>query len=171
LDLAARMRTFGGHHLHDTPPMKNILEADDRAAVMARILRVRPDSERRWGRMTPHQMVCHLTDAFETMVGEREAVDTGTPFTRTVMRFAAVNLPIRWPRGVRTAPEVDQEIGGTPPGVFEADLEHLSASVDAFVARVDPVAMRHPFLGRMSRSEWGRWGYRHVDHHARQFDL
>ena len=28
---------------------------------------------------------------------------------------------------------------------------------------------RHPLFGRMTNGEWGRWGYRHVDHHLRQF--
>lgn len=29
----------------------------------------------------------------------------------------------------------------------------------------------HPGFGRMSQSDWLRWGYRHVDHHLRQFGV
>ena len=32
-------------------------------------------------------------------------------------------------------------------------------------------AATHPIFGTMSKTEWGRWGYRHVDHHLRQFGL
>jgi hypothetical protein len=151
--------------------MKCIFDARDKEEVMSRILRVRPDSTRRWGRMSAHQMVCHLADSFAATLGDRAAVHTDTFFTRTVMRFMAANVPLPWPRGVRTMPEVDQERDGTPPAGFAADLERLDRVVDGFVTRLDHVTMRHPFLGPMSRGEWGRWAYRHVDHHARQFGL
>jgi hypothetical protein len=29
----------------------------------------------------------------------------------------------------------------------------------------------HPILGRLSRGQWMRWGYRHMDHHLRQFGV
>jgi hypothetical protein len=40
-----------------------------------------------------------------------------------------------------------------------------------FVERMDPNTLRHPVFQKMSAAEWGRWAYRHVDHHARQFGL
>jgi hypothetical protein len=27
----------------------------------------------------------------------------------------------------------------------------------------------HPFFGPLTREEWMIWGYRHIDHHLRQF--
>jgi len=29
----------------------------------------------------------------------------------------------------------------------------------------------HPLFGRLTTAEWGRWGYRHMDHHLRQFGV
>jgi hypothetical protein len=29
----------------------------------------------------------------------------------------------------------------------------------------------HSFFGRLSRTEWLRWGYLHMDHHLRQFGV
>ena len=45
--------------------MKNgtLLHPDARAEILRRIEALTPESERRWGRMTAHQMVCHLSDA------------------------------------------------------------------------------------------------------------
>ena len=45
--------------------MKNgtLLHPQARAEILRRIEALTPRSERRWGRMTPHQMVCHLSDA------------------------------------------------------------------------------------------------------------
>ena len=41
--------------------MKNgtLLHPDARAEILRRIEPLTPESERRWGRMTAHQMVCH----------------------------------------------------------------------------------------------------------------
>ena len=42
-----------------------------RAAILRRIEALTPESERGWGRMTAHQMVCHLSDACRAALGER----------------------------------------------------------------------------------------------------
>ena len=151
--------------------MKSILNEAHRKELMSRIGRVRPDTSRQWGRMSPHGMICHLTDSFVGVLGDREIADVSTLAGRTIMRFVAVSTPIPWPKGVPTTREADQERDGTPPGDFQADVERLLRVTEDFVARLDPGTMRHPLFGRMSAGEWGRWAYRHVDHHARQFGL
>lgn len=151
--------------------MKSILNDADRKEVLGRVARVRPDSARQWGRMSPHGMVCHLADAFASVLGDREAKDHSTLLGRTAMKWFALSTPVPWPKGVPTLPEADQERGGTKPVDFDADLARLLALAEAFPSRLDATSMRHPLFGRMSRGEWGRWAYRHVDHHARQFGL
>lgn len=151
--------------------MRNLLNGDDRREVLERLSRARGDAPRQWGRMTAHGMLCHLTDSFEACLGDRTVPDASTPFLRTVGRFVAVTLPMRWPRGLPTLPDVDQEKDGTSPGDFERDRIRLAEVTEDFIRRIDPAAMRHPALGRLTASEWGRWGYRHLDHHLRQFGL
>ena len=60
--------------------MKNgtLLHPDARAEILRRIEALTPRSERRWGRMTPHQMVCHLSDACRAALGERRVPVIGT---------------------------------------------------------------------------------------------
>jgi len=151
--------------------MGSLLDPEQRATVMRRILAVKPDSPRRWGRMTPHQMVVHLTDAFLGCSGKRPSKDRSNLFRRTLMRWVALSAPIRWPHGFPAPPEIRAEGGGTAPEVFERDLERLAEAAEAFVRDLDPATYRHPLFGPVSAAEWGRWGWRHVDHHARQFGL
>jgi hypothetical protein len=51
--------------------MKNttLLHPEARAEILQRIEALTPRSERGWGRMTPHQMVCHLSDACRAALG------------------------------------------------------------------------------------------------------
>src|SRR4029453_15646366 len=91
----------------------DLADSAQRAALVARLRRLAPDSPRQWGRMTPHQAMCHLSDSFRAIMGDRSASSIATPFSRTVIKWIALNAPMKWPTGVKTMPEVDQEIGGT----------------------------------------------------------
>jgi hypothetical protein len=143
------------------------------AAADALILRLRtigPDAPRRWGRMTDSQMVCHLSDSFRAVMGEREVGSAETFFRRTVLRWIALNAPMRWPTGFPTRPEMDQTKGGTPPAEFAADVADLETLIRRFCADPRDFAFaRHPLFGAMSDRDWARWAWLHTDHHLRQF--
>jgi hypothetical protein len=138
---------------------------------MARVRRLAPDSTRQWGRMTPHQAVCHLSDSFRAMMGRSHVSPATTFVSRTLMRWMALSTPVKWPAGVRTRPEVDQEIGGTTPVDFDRDRLALEALMEEFAGRTSADLQPHPMFGRLSTAEWQRWGYRHLDHHLRQFGV
>lgn len=50
--------------------MKNLFEAASQAEVKARVQRLRPDSEREWGKMSVAQAVAHCAASMETALGE-----------------------------------------------------------------------------------------------------
>lgn len=154
--------------------MKTLSRPADLAEIHTRLARLRPDAQRRWGRMSAPQMVCHLTDAFRNLLGERPTAG-GPPLgrvRRTALKWVALYVPVPWPRGIKTRPEADQERGGTPPGGFAEDVAALRAACDRFLAARAELARRPHFLfGRLSEREWARWAYLHMDHHLRQFGL
>jgi hypothetical protein len=88
-------------------------------------------------------------------------------------QWIALYLPVPWPAGtLKTRPEVDQEVAGTRPGDFAADVAALEALVEILAARTVCVdGHPHPVFGRMSEAAWLRWGYLHMDHHLRQFGV
>ncbi len=150
--------------------MKTLARARDQAEILRRLRTVRPDSVRRWGRMSAHQMVCHLADAFAMALGERPVKPTTGFLRRTAVKWSALYLPLPWPPGIRTSPETDQEQGGTRPLDFAEDLARACALLELVTApsgRLDRTP--HPMFGAMSEAAWLRWGYLHADHHLRQF--
>ena len=153
--------------------MKSLGKADDKQEVLSRLQRLQPDSQRRWGKMTPHQMICHLNDSFKSVIGERDLLgDKSNLLTRSLVRWIALYAPLKWPHGVRTMPENDQEQGGTPPEDFRRDLNDLTAMIERVTrAERDFQWRRHPLFAEMSEHDWMRWGYLHVDHHLRQFGV
>ncbi|HET9275354.1 MAG TPA: DinB family protein [Gemmatimonadales bacterium] len=153
--------------------MKSIAQETALAELGARLRGLTPETPRRWGTLTPAEMLCHLGDATDSVLGLR--VPPGpTPAgrARPVLKWLMLYAPMPWPRGVRTRPGVDPRQGGTRPEDFERDrarvLRGLSELAAATSERLTPI---HFMVGPMSRGDWQRWAYRHVDHHLRQFGL
>jgi len=151
--------------------LRSLATPADAEDIRRRLQALGPDSVRRWGRMTVHQMVCHLTDSFRVAMGRKAVRPRTSPFHRTVVKWFALYLPLRWPAGVATTPELDQAAGaGTPPREFATDVAELASLLALITTVPRPFEWdRHPVFGRMSDAEWLRWGYLHVDHHLRQF--
>jgi hypothetical protein len=150
--------------------MKTLARPEDKAEILRRLKTVRPESARRFGKMSAHQAVCHLSDSFLAAMGRRPVSDASNPLTTTVVKWIALYAPVRWSPGHRTRPEIDQQVGGTKPAEFATDVAALEALVEQVAAR--PRAFEwspHPIFGTMSDSDWLRWAYLHVDHHLRQF--
>jgi hypothetical protein len=151
--------------------LKTLARPRDKAELLHRLRTLRPDAARRWGRMSAPQVVCHLGDSFRMGMGRMPVSDATGPWQRTIVKWIALYVPLRWPRGrILTRPEIDQEIGGTRPGDFAADVAELEALVELVTAPARSFGWHpHPIFGRMSDAAWLRWGYLHMDHHLRQF--
>lgn len=148
--------------------MKTLGEPTVLNEVLSRVAALRTDSVRAWGRMIPGQAICHLDDSYLVCVGEKPVKDVSNPFSRSVMKYVALNVPMKWPKGVPTGPEIEQGKGGTPPAQFESDRQRLLKNLERF-ATMDLSNAHHPMFGAMSHQDWMRWAYLHADHHLRQF--
>ena len=149
--------------------MKTMARAQDKEEIVRRLRTIRADSGRRWGRMSAHQMICHLSDSFLAVTGQRDVSPASGLLQSTVIKWIALYAPLKWPRGVPTRPEVDQEVGGTKPSHFAADVTQLEMLVELITTRKGCFGPTHPIFGNMSNTDWMRWAYLHMDHHLRQF--
>ena len=140
-------------------------------SLIERLNKLHPERPRAWGRMTPNEMICHLCDAFEVALGERPFVPAETWMQRTVFKYIALRTSYVWPKGLKTRPEVEQGAGGTAPTSLETDRVRLIALLRRFAAAGTRHGGAHPGFGPMTAEEWLIWGYRHTDHHLRQFAL
>ena len=150
--------------------MKTLARREFQAEIVRRLRCLRPESTRRWGHMSAHQMICHLCDSFRMATGQKLVSDASGRMQRTLVKWIALYLPLQWPVGLQTRPEVDQQCAGTRPVEFASDVAELEALLEFITTREKgfdwPV---HPIFGRMSRAAWLRWAYLHMDHHLRQF--
>ncbi len=139
------------------------------ARLVTRLRALTPTSARRWGTLTPHEMLCHLGDAADSVLTRGRG---GHARRRPLVKWIALYTPLPWPRGVRTLPSVNPREDGTKPTDFDTDRDRAIEGL-ANVARATPDALpdSHSIFGAMSAEDWYRWAYRHTDHHLRQFGL
>ncbi len=152
--------------------MKTVADPAVVQSLKERLGALRPDSQRRWGTLTPHEMLCHLGDAAEMVLRVRPRTNTVAQRQRPLVKGFGLWTPFRWPHGWRTNPSHDPRIDGTRPTEFAADLKRAIAGIEALaVANGDALDPTHGFFGIMSVIDWQRWAYKHTDHHLRQFGL
>ena len=152
--------------------MKTFTQENGRQEIIERLKNLHPDLPRRWGKMTAHQMVCHLSDSFLMVMGEISFSPADNLFSRTVMKWMALHMPTPWPKGIKTRPEADQLLLGTKPAEFAADIDRLTRLIDRYADQSRDFEFKmHPIFGSMTEYEWMRWGYLHCDHHFRQFGI
>lgn len=152
--------------------MKRLDNLREKREILRRLRTIRQDSKGLWGRMSPHQMICHLKDSFQMALGEKEVKSIGNFLHKTIVKWIVLSLPLPIPKNRPTLPEIDQEVDGTHPLRFEKDLEDLIKLIERFADQADPLyATDHPIFGTMSVGQWSRWGYIHTHHHLQQFGV
>jgi len=119
--------------------------------------------------MNVNQMLCHLDDSYKVALGERKASPATNLIQRTLVKWIALQAPMKWPKGTPTRPEIEQGKGGSKPIDFRQDLASLLTTFDRFCDALPSPCVQHPIFGEMTALHWMRWGYLHADHHLRQF--
>ena len=146
---------------------KSLWEARARAELLERLEQLSPEAKPRWGRMNAPQMLAHLINWMEMADGRLPTVDKRLPMRHPPLKqFIIYWMP--WPKGVPTAPEL---IGREGPDWASAHAA-VRTLIQSFEKR-DPKAPWpvHPAFGKMTSRAWGVLGYRHTDHHFRQFGI
>jgi hypothetical protein len=148
--------------------MKNLFEAATVEEVKERVARLRPDSDRLWGKMNPAQALAHCSAAMEMAVGEKlpRRILMGRLLGRLAKKSMIVNeKPM--PRNAGT----DKSLVVSDERDFVAESQRLSEFIDRFAAGGPGVCTKHPhfFFGPLTPVEWAALMYQHLDHHLRQF--
>jgi len=145
----------------------SLFEPRDRAAMVARLESLRPETTRQWGKMSIAQMLAHCQQPLRVAMGE-------LPLKRSLLgilfgRLAKKKLldPKPWQRSMPTAPEFKI----TDERDFATEKATLLALVKRFGEGGPHVVTKqpHPFFGPLTVDEWQQLQWRHLDHHLRQF--
>lgn len=147
--------------------MKTLWDSSVREELAQRLDRLKPDASALWGRMNASQMVVHVADWFKMATGELPTADKKLPIRFAPLKQFIIYGP-PFPKNVPTAPELLVRQCED----WDTECASLKETMNSFASR--PVAIelpRHPAFGMLSRRAWGVLGYKHMDHHFRQFGV
>jgi hypothetical protein len=150
--------------------MPTLRNEADRKALVERLARVTPESRAQWGRFDAPRMMCHLGDALDEGLGRRTIPRLGPGLGPALLRhFPVKHLAIYvvpMPKGAKAPRELLAE----EPGDFETNRRRVVAAVEEMAAMPSGRAPDHFLLGSMSYGQWNALGWKHIDHHLRQFN-
>jgi hypothetical protein len=134
--------------------------------IVSRLDKLGPTSQPQWGKMDAAQMMAHCAIPFEVYFGEKKMKRSllGILFGRVAKKQLFGDKP--WKKNMPTSPvfKVAEEKN------FEAERARLRNIINRFATEGYAVTQsKHPFFGHLSSQEWAMLGYRHLDHHLKQF--
>ncbi len=149
--------------------MKTLWNPDSRTALIARINRLTPEIRPLWGRMNANEMVAHVTQGMRMGLGELE-----TKPRKTIFRYWPLkHLFVYWIPFPKSAPAPREVVTrGKELAEWNNGVAELRATFDRFAGReLNAMWPVHPVFGELSGKAWGALGWRHLDHHLRQFGV
>ncbi len=146
--------------------MRMLHDAGYRAGIERRLRQLRPESPRKWGRMSVGQMLWHVNEAMEAALGLVQLPPAKSPLPRPLMKFIVINMP--WPRGAPTLPQwvADRDRD------FASERDRCLRLIDELAAkRLGDEWPHSPVLGHMSGNDVTRLHAKHLEHHLKQFGV
>ncbi len=149
--------------------VKNLFDNSSYIEITERLNKLTPDTPRQWGKMNVAQMLAHCTAAFKVPLSEK-------PLPRMFMgRLIGSLIKSKlydskpYGKGLPTAPNFIIK--------DERDFEKEKAALLDLVSQFnqkgpDKVGnYPHPFFGKLTKEQWGKSMWKHLDHHLRQFGV
>jgi hypothetical protein len=151
--------------------MKNLFDAAVARQVKARLEKLGPHSERRWGKMTAAQMLAHCSMSMQWAVGE--AVPEPASFPARLMGRLVKPMVFRNEDPLRKNSPTARSLLVAGERDLARERDRLSGLIDKFAAGGAAGCTSHPhsFFGKMTPEEWSILMYKHLDHHFRQFGV
>ncbi len=146
----------------------NIFTDADYHAIVQRINYLTPQGKRRWGKMNLPQMLQHCAIQLKLALGNLPGTKPESTFLfRTaVVRWLSLYI-IPWPKGFETPSVMNMLTNNMSVESLDIEKAQLLDLLQQIIQKQS--LARHPFYGLLSKKDWGRLIWVHLDHHLKQF--
>lgn len=150
--------------------MKSIFDQKTYQEVLSRLDDLSAEHQAKWGKMNVNQMLKHCQKAILVAFGE-EKITPPNVLVRFVLSFLKPTLykDKPWKKGLPTAKEfviVETDDFADERDTLKILITRFQKSEESF----EPYK-KHPVFGKLKPWMWGKWGYKHLDHHLKQFNV
>lgn len=145
--------------------VKNLFDPAVKTEIIARINKLTPSSTPGWGKMNVSQMLAHLQVPMGVALGTH--MIKGNWLMKLIMPLFKKKLYDNspWKKGLPTdktfiMTDTDKD--------FQLEKMHLLDMVERFSER-SIISEHHPIFGKLTKEQWSKATWKHIDHHLRQF--
>jgi hypothetical protein len=146
--------------------VKNLFDSAAKQDIINRINKLTPDSKALWGKMNVGQMLAHCQMPIGVADGTHKLKRTlfGKLVGPMVKSMLYNDKPFK-----RSLP-TDKSFLMTDPKDFEKEKQKLLAMVSNF-SETSIVNETHTFFGKLTKEQWSKGTWKHLDHHLQQFGV
>jgi hypothetical protein len=145
--------------------IKNLFDTAVKQGIINRINTLSPQSQRQWGKMDVAQMLAHLQVPIGVALGTHTV--KGNFLMKLILPFFKKMLYDErpWKQGLPT----DKTFITTGEAKdFELEKNKLLDMVNRFT-EANMVNEKHPIFGKLTKEQWSKATWKHLDHHLKQF--
>ena len=146
--------------------VKNLFDPAVKQEIIDRINKLKADSPRHWGKMDAGQMLAHCQMPLGVAIGRHKLKRNFllSIVGSLIKKKLYDETPFK--RGLPT----DKSFIMTDPKDFEKEREKLIDMINNFSENT-MVDEPHPFFGRLTKEQWSKGTWKHLDHHLQQFGV
>lgn len=147
--------------------MKSIFSTDAHNEILNRIEQLDANTKPQWGKMSVGQMAHHCQFPLHIIL-EKKDYNLKPNWLVNLLFKKSMYSDKPWRKNMPTVPRFkareDKDFSEEKPKLINL-LEELHAQKD----RVD--WQPHPAFGKLTKDQWGKMQYKHLDHHLQQFGV
>lgn len=147
--------------------IKNLFDPSVKQEIVERIQKLTPQSPAQWGKMNVSQMLAHLQIPMGVALGSHTV--KGNWLMKLILPMFKSKLydDKPWKQGLPT--DKTFIMTGTEKD-FEKEKQSLLDMVSRFT-ETGIVSDKHPIFGKLTKENWSKATWKHIDHHLRQFGV
>ena len=146
--------------------IKNLFDRAIKEEIITRINKLTPQSQSQWGKMDVAQMLAHCQMPLGVATGDHKL--KGSFFLRLIGPVFKKQLYNDKPFKRDLPTDKSFKIADTRD--FEKEKEILIRMITDF-SETTMSGEAHPFFGKLSKEQWSKGTWKHLDHHLRQFGV
>ena len=147
--------------------IKNLFDPAVKQEIITRINKLTPETPRQWGKMNVAQMLAHLQIPMGVALGTNTV--KGNWLMKLILPLFKKKLydETPWKQGLPTDKSfimtgLDKDFNAEKKLLLEK-INHFSESAI--------VGEKHPVFGKLTKENWSKATWKHIDHHLKQFGV
>lgn len=145
--------------------VKNMFDPLVKQDIISRINKLTPQSSARWGKMNVAQMLAHCSLPLEVVMGQRILKSNVIQKLIFPLFKSILYNDKPYKHGL---PTDKLYITTGKEKNFEPEKQKLIDLLNSF-SESSAIIEKHPVFGKLTKEQWSKATWKHLDHHLRQF--